>query len=914
MLNIIADTNITKLTVTFAMQCIFMNPVVKKYLLRTGIILISVFTLAVAVAAIFEDEIGRKIISEINKNIKTKLEVKDVSFSLIRHFPKASATLKDVKLNDLSNGQLLKIEELSLSMGLWSIISGKPEISSIQLTNGLISLKIDSKGNSNYDILKDNTADSKEENASFTIKKAILSNLTVSYTNAIKQSDYKVRIDQCTLAGEFSADQFLLDIDSESLVQSIKHNNSVYLEQKPIKLKGVFDVNNKTGMYKINECLLEIASNQFAIQGTIKNTSEGTDFDVYALGKEINLATISKLGIEDLEKTTSEYESEGIIRVNARIDGILNATSNPAVLVQYNLKDGVLRGRKIGGAIDKISFSGSFSNGWAHNMQSSSFSLDNCKASFNGLPFSLELKVRNFENPEINVVANGKIPLANIYKFIPDLQGGSGFINLRQFSLLGTRADMQSRQNLSKVKASGALFFENAVVNYRGEDLKFISGNITMSNEFIGLNKLIVKGLDTDLGVEGKISNVIPFVFNNTDTEKLSLDIHINSSGVNLEKWMYVFSGETASGSESADNKMAIDQPFKFIEGTIRADLDEVKHKKIIARNFTGELIFENGDMLVSGDVVAMQGDWNVEGQLSFDKGCQLKATLESSKVSIKEFFSQAENFGQNTLTDDNLSGKLNSRILILANWNEQGVFDKNKLHVYGSLSIDNGELIRFKMMENFSKFIKIKDLRDIRFVNLRNLIEIENGVIHIPAMFIQSNAINMTVSGEHSYNNDVEYNFKINAGQLLLNKFNLLNKTTDALPAKKGGFFNLYYNLKGNINNFSNKKDKVLVKSNFTKSEIRKHKIMNTLLAEFGSMPEFDEPSEWVDEGEKKYAGPAVSSYSVSVPATTGQSLKSTFKEARETLKNPAKASGKTEKTTFKDEADENEEYLDFN
>lgn len=892
-----------------------MNSGVKKIILRFLVVLFSAFFVAVIAAALFEDEIGNKIISELNKSIKTKLSVQDVSLSLIRHFPKASATLKKVQLTDLKGGKLLELEELSFSMGLWSVFFGNPEISTIKLVNGLLNVKIDKDGKSNYDIFKDNGNAKGDKNVAFTINQANLEQFTISYSNAVKGSEYKATIQKAKLAGEFSADQYVLDIDSDWFINFIKHENVAYFEEKPLRIYGKFDINNKKGVYQIKECSLDIASNKFALQGIVKKMKDGTDFDLFAFGKDVNLESVSNLGIKKLNDATNRYESKGIIQVNARIDGILNASSNPAVLVQYSLKNGTLEGKDIGGMIDQISFTGSFSNGWSHNLRSSSFSLENCKASFNGLPFSLNLKLKNFEYPDIDFSANGKIPLAKVYEFIPEIQGGSGYVNLKDVNIKGSMADMQSMQGATKVKASGAIQFENAVLNYRGEDLKFVSGNILFSDNFINLNHVLVSGLGTDLDIAGKISNYLPFVFGKSEQDKLGLNIQIKSNVINLEKWIFILSNESAPKPESGESALTDNKPFKQIEGTIRADLDIIKHKKLLAQNFAGELIFENGDMLVSGDVQAMQGDWNVEGQLVFNNGCQLKATLESNKVNIKEFFTQAENFGQGTLTDKNLSGKLNSRILILANWDNKGAFDKNKLHVYGSLSIDNGELIGLKMLENFSTFIKIKDLRDIRFVNLRNLLEIENGVIHIPAMFIQSNAINMTVSGQHSYNSDMEYNFKINAGQLLLNKFGLLNKTTDVLPAKKGGFFNLYYNLKGNAEKYTNKKDKSLVKSNFTRSEIRKHKILNTLLAEFGSMPEFDEPKDWIDDGEKPIP-PSFTSSFTNTSTSNAQlkpSLKSTFQEARQTLKNPTKSVPKSDKNTFKDEDDGTEEYLDF-
>lgn len=894
-----------------------MPPALKKILIRVFIVLFSVFALSVILAAIFEDKIGSIIVAELNKNITTQIKVGDVSLSLIRSFPKASATLRKVQLSDTKGENLLTLDELGFSMGIWSAFFGKPEISKITLKNGALNIKIDAKGRANYEILKKNPGQKSSDDVSFTINKAVFENFAISYANELKQSDYRATIRKGRLAGEFTADQYILDADTDWIINGIKHENISYLQEKPLALSGKFDINSKTGSYKIKECLLDLATNKFTIDGSVKDGKEGTDFDLFALGKDINLESVFNLGISQLNDAAVNFKSKGIIQVNARVDGTLNASSNPAVLVQYNLKNGSVQSKDISGVIDQISFTGSFSNGWSHNFRTSSFSLDNCKANFNGLPFTLNLKVRNFEKPDIDLSANGKVPLARIYGFIPGVQSGSGHINVKNVSIKGNMADMRTEQGASKIKSTGSVAFEDAVLKYRGEDLKFATGNILFSNNIINVSKVDLRGLDSDLNIEGKIANYLPFIFSKDPSDKLDLNISIHSGFTNLEKWMYILSDNSAQAAKTGKSAAPESgDPFDKIEGTIRAELDVIKHKKILARNFSGDLIFEGGDLLVSGDVQAMEGDWNIEGQLSFDhSGSHIKATLESTKVNIKEFFAQTENFGQSTLTDNNLSGRLNSRILILGDWDKNGSFDMNKLHVYGSMSVDNGELRAFKLLENFSAFIKMKDLRSIRFVNLRDLFEIENGIIYIPAMFIQSNAVNLTVSGQHSFNNDIEYNFKINAGQILLNKFNLLNKTTDALPAQKGGFFNLYYNLKGNTDKFTNKRDKSLVKSNFTKSEIRKHKIMNTLLAEFGSMPEFEEPDGWSDQGENS----KTSSFTVAgntSSATSPQlksSLKSTLEEARQTLKNPAKTVVKPEKKTFRDEEEEEVEYLDF-
>ena len=257
-----------------------MPPVVKKIIARTILVFSSVFLLSVILTAFFEDKIGRLIIAELNKNITTELKVEDVSLSLIRAFPKVSATLKNVRLADTGKKNLLSIGELSFSMGIWSAFTGKPSISKIKLKDGVINIVIDNKGKPNYEIFKKNTDNKSQNDVSFSISKAIFDNFAITYTNQLKQSDYKATITKGTLAGEFSADEFILDLDTDWILNSIMHENSNYLQEKPLSLTGKFDINSKKGTYKIKECLLNLASNNFTVEGSVNEGKNGTDFDL----------------------------------------------------------------------------------------------------------------------------------------------------------------------------------------------------------------------------------------------------------------------------------------------------------------------------------------------------------------------------------------------------------------------------------------------------------------------------------------------------------------------------------------------------------------------------------------------------------------------------------------------------------
>ena len=96
--------------------------------------------------------------------------------------------------------------------------------------------------------------------------------------------------------------------------------------------------------------------------------------------------------------------------------------------------------------------------------------------------------------------------------------------------------------------------------------------------------------------------------------------------------------------------------------------------------------------------------------------------------------------------------------------------------------------------------------------------------------MFIQNNALNLQISGDHTFNQDINYNIVVNAGQVLMSRFKLFNSRLDPQPDQRNGFLNLYYNISGNINNYQYSSDKVGVKAAFTESEYRKREIQAQL------------------------------------------------------------------------------------
>jgi hypothetical protein len=194
----------------------------------------------------------------------------------------------------------------------------------------------------------------------------------------------------------------------------------------------------------------------------------------------------------------------------------------------------------------------------------------------------------------------------------------------------------------------------------------------------------------------------------------------------------------------------------------------------------------------------------------------------------------QCNNFDQDVITDKNLRGTLSGRLVAYAFWDEQRRFLMDELRVLTDVRVTEGELVGVKMLEDFSGFIHLEDLRRVRFADLQNYLEIRHRTLYVPVMLVQSNALNMTLSGTHTFDNVVDYRIKVNIGQVLLQRIKRHDPDLEPLPAREG-WFNVFYTIRGQVDKkYDMKRGKKEVMREFERSEELKRSIARRIEDEF--------------------------------------------------------------------------------
>ncbi len=870
----------------------------KKIFKWTAIVLVALLLISVVLGAIFEKEIGEQIIVEINKSLKTELTVKDFDLAVFRHFPNASAELLGVSVKDTKGKVLLEANSIGFKFGIFSLFKDKKQIKSVLIEDGALMISFDKKGRANYDISKSTSVESGGSDMAISLKEAQLKNIELLYNDARSEQEAVFVLENAIFSGEFSTKKFTMESAAKLTSRFIDMGEYRYLAGKEVGYDAKIFVNADKGFYDFEKLNVAIEKNIFKVDGTIDNKGAATDFDLKINCSEGNIGSIIQLLPEQYLNPLSDFSGKGKFLFETTVKGKLTDKTNPAINTKMILKDGRISSPRLTNDLKEVSMSALFSNGNARTSKSSVFRVNDFKGFFNREMIEMGLKMTNMDDPMVDFQLDGAIPMKSIYKLLdnPNISGGKGEIEINNLKIKGKLEDMSSMSKIDRVDASGSLDFDDATLYFKDEKIIFDRGSLVLDDNDLSIKDFKLEGAGSEIAISGHFENLLPVLFAdslNSKKAELKFKASLKADEFDGDRLVALTAvSEEAKEEAESEGKEAVDslqiaqnenREFfaNFLDGTFEAEIENFNYNKIEGENFDGKIIFKNNELSITGSADAMEGYFELDGKFFLEKEPYLNAKIECHEINVNDFFLQTENFGQDFLRAEHVSGELTSFMLINAFWDEKTEFLTDDLIVMAGVGIEDGELKDFDMLEDFSSYIHLNDLKNIKFVDTENWIKVQNSTFYLPSMFVQSNALNMTVAGIHNFEQDIDYNVKINAGQVVVNRLKPHNKKLDPQPSKKKGWFNLYYNVKGNLETdweVTSKRRKV--KADFAKSEKIKKSIQRNLTRKFGKVELLDASRPQAENSEEPLGTSSSSKPKIKLPKFPKPKRTSTTKE----------------------------------
>lgn len=796
---------------------------------RIAISLLILMTSLYVLAWIFEDRLGRMALDMVRQEVTTEVQVGTFQLSFIRAFPRIRGSFSDVFIQGVDGDTLLACHTLGLNLGWSSLWSDEAVLDALLIEEGHLRIHQDRQGAANYDIFTPSTDDSQQP-VRLNLRKALLRDLRISYQDDAGHTEADVFIREGTIKGKWQGETIQLQ---EELVGSLNHYSSgkdTLIHDLAVEAVGPLHIDLTTRAYVLTGTMLKLDGVDMSLKGQWQLEPKGTYLDLNLVAKDQDMGDLWSLVGRQVSLASTGLEWDGPADLSLTLKGIAKGEKLPAIQANLRLHDASIRHDRQG--LDDLSLAVRWDQPAGKSISASVFTIEHLDADYAGQPLHMDGTVRQPADPTVDLHLEGSLPAALLQT--EWLSGQSGVFRFTNVALNGklSRNDLQ---------ASGQTDLEDIVLIYQQDEVRVPRGTLRLDQDHLHVDVLQIQIAKNDLELKGEVKGFLAQFRDQLRPVPIEFSGDVRTASLDVQGLMEQFQKWQDRIPVSAEQPVVQDgagsPAFKVFKGKLSANIGRFTWEDIHGEEFSGSVSVDGKTMLLSGDAQAMGGTLNLEGELTWGQKTIWEGALTCEEVEVEEAFRQCHNFGQTFITGEQIKGELSTQLLFNAEWDASGRFIPENLHVYSAIQLDDGELVGLDVLESFSDFIHVNDLRHVRFSTLKNYLEVVDGMVYLPRMTIRSNALVLDVTGLHGFNQTIDYGLRVDAGQVLINKITRHDASLLPKPARKNGWFNLYYHLQGTVDDYTYKADRERVKDDFTRSQFHRDRIRTVLESEFGHL-----------------------------------------------------------------------------
>lgn len=780
------------------------------------------------------DKIAAIGIRYVSGFLESKVTVDEVHFSVIKHFPYATLELTNVcalskqgfKLNvtdSIQSDTLLKTKHLYLKFDLLQVLQNKFKLSRIEIDKGVVYLLINNNSYDNFSIIKTNKQEAKSD-FSIDLTKLELTDCRLYLVNENKKLYLNTWISKSYVSGKFSGESFEVETELKSKLQHLKIEGVSYCRNIPLQLS--MQAKSKNNNYTIKKGELIYAGLPLSISGSF-TASKGFNLNVALHAKKLDINNLKSHLSVFLGIPTTISDLQGKLSVDAKVTGLLDKNSVPAIFSYFEWTNGELEilMKKEKHRLTNISLTATYSNGLYKNAKSSVIKSNIKNVSFENSSANGNLSIVDFSRPVLSTTFNSSVQLVDINKFInsPDT------IVLKSGQVLA-KGGFSGKLDSIQYDLAKTIWLDGELKNGGCEIFKKKYSVEFANTKFSFANDLQLTGFTSQFNTipiqfTGKLDGFKNYVYRKSKILNIEgnavldwFDAGVLASGEKSE------SKETSKGFEFPDN---LNFALNFLVKKLKVSTFQASDVSGFARYKPKIFVLSNLNFYSMNGTVAANGA--IAQQINGDLSVNLQSQV--NQLTISEIFKSFDNFGQKVLLPQHLKGTLTGSVNFSADWDKNLKVYQDRIVTDAKFEITKGELIDFKPLEGLSKFIALSELKHIYFSTIKNQIFIKNKVITIPQMDIASSALNLQVSGTHTFQNEYDYHMKLALSEILFRKARTNKDVNDNAEEDKDKGAKLYLTIKGQGENYKVKYDSKSSRKAFVETIANERKTISNLL-----------------------------------------------------------------------------------
>ena len=743
----------------------------KKVLRVLGIIVLLFVALLIAIPFFLEGKIGAIIKNNVNQNVNATLDFSDASLSLFSSFPNAEVSLNNVSLvNEVpfKGDTLFAAKGVSLKMGLTQLFNGGNDpisIQSLALDEALVHIKVDEDENANYDISKEVTEVSNQENTTsdgfaVTMESYEISNSKVMYDDFSTGLHLEILEMNHKGTGDLSLATSELNTHTDALV-SFEMDSTNYLNRNKVQLDALLGIDLNENKYTFLKSDALLNQLPLVFDGFVKlNEDESQDVAISFKTPSSDFKNFLAVIPEVYSKNIANVKTTGNFMVDGNFTGTVDETHIPKFNINISSENASFKYPDLPKTVSNIFLDIAISNtsGITEdtfvNVNKASFKIDN--DSFNLTSHIAEL----LGNTSVKAHIEGNMNLANIAKAypVPEGLGLKGILNAN----ITTAFDMAAidKKQYENTKTTGEMLLTN--FEYKDDEIPnpvvLKSVAVAFNPKTVRLNELIGATGKTDFKVTGSIHNFLGHLFNHENVEG---NFSLKSNMFNLNDFMVAAEGN----SNENDGNTQVTEKIKipsFLDANFNASANTVIYDNITLKDVKGNLTISDEKAVLSQMTSSLfNGKVAFNGEVSTKEDVPtFRMNLGMDQLKIGETFKAIDLFKALAPVAEVLKGDFSSDIVLSGNLSDD--FTPDLLSLSGNVltnvltrEINAEKAPILTALGNQLNFINTKQLS---LKGLKTKLSFKDGVVAVKPFVVAYKDMDIVIDGKHTFDRKMNY------------------------------------------------------------------------------------------------------------------------------------------------------------
>jgi hypothetical protein len=329
-----------------------------KILLITFISVIAVLIVAISIVLwlVFTPERLTPIVrKQADKFLTCQSEIGEVELTFFSTFPEFGLKLKQFALinpvPDAPSDTLFKVEELVGVVDAVAWVKRKELILvGLELTGGSINVFSDSLGNTNYDIVTNDTISSPETNSetispTIDIRNIVLNDVSIQYKDLALKLNMVIRDFSGRIAGTINQDSISGNLRVSKSEISLEYGGEKYLQQASVQLDIPIDIIPSRQFIRLKNATASVNDLDLFLNGTVENDTLNRNIitDISYTLKSWQIKNVLALVPPSYNSYIKGVDADGLLSSQGSIKGFLGDSVMPLMDINLQLEKGMMK-------------------------------------------------------------------------------------------------------------------------------------------------------------------------------------------------------------------------------------------------------------------------------------------------------------------------------------------------------------------------------------------------------------------------------------------------------------------------------------------------------------------------------------------------------------------------------------------